>query len=341
MKSGAWQALGARIWRPVGFGIQDPVGAGVWQEIMIHQNPDRVEAEITGSWDLVGAEVWQDQSLAGSGIQWELGSGRICSLEEFASRIQWELWPVGSWAAGRARPRGDSAVPHSACAGEGPSQRPAPGQLSRGQQPLHQPQGQCHLRLRRWLRLQLRLGARRAAEQEEAAHGGQLGPSAAPRPAAGLAPSAPRSSWTAASQPSPAPSLLPRRRPRGELARPSRKTWGGQGDSPANSPPLVTPLPFPPGFIGAFLFIPGDQCSPERGGARQPPLKKEQALGGEISLFIFSVCNSTCPSRRSTEPGLGAPSPLLPSLDPSQPPWHFPNSSDPSLTRRCPFFPPF
>lgn len=42
-----------------------------------------------GSWDLVGAEVWQDQSLAGSRIHWKLGSDK-------------------SWAAGRARPRGDT-----------------------------------------------------------------------------------------------------------------------------------------------------------------------------------------------------------------------------------------
>lgn len=92
--------------------------------------------------------------------------------------------PRGAGEGGDPRPAATGVTrwpsPRSARAGEGPLERPASGQLPLdGEQPLHQPQRQRHLRLRRRLRLQLRVGARRAAEQEEAAHGGQLGP---PRP---------------------------------------------------------------------------------------------------------------------------------------------------------------
>lgn len=48
------------------------------------------------------AEVWQDQCLAGSRIQWELGFGAIWGPEV------WDPGSGGSWAAGRAGPGGDT-----------------------------------------------------------------------------------------------------------------------------------------------------------------------------------------------------------------------------------------
>lgn len=63
----------------------------------------------------------------------------------------------------------------SSCTGEGQGEHYAPSQLLLlRQQLLHQPQGECSVRLRRRLRLQLRIGARGAAQQKEAARGGQL-----------------------------------------------------------------------------------------------------------------------------------------------------------------------
>lgn len=59
--------------------------------------------------------------------------------------------------------------------GEGEGLGSAPGQLFIvRQQPVHQPQRQRCVGVRRRLRLQLRVGAGRAPQQEEGAHGGQL-----------------------------------------------------------------------------------------------------------------------------------------------------------------------
>lgn len=63
----------------------------------------------------------------------------------------------------------------SARSGEGEGLHSAPGQLLVvRQQPVHQSQRQCRVGVRRRLRLQLRVGGRGAAQQEEAARGGQL-----------------------------------------------------------------------------------------------------------------------------------------------------------------------
>lgn len=63
----------------------------------------------------------------------------------------------------------------SPCSGEGEGLHPAPGQLLVvGQQPVHQSQRQRRVGVRRRLRLELRVGGRGAAQQEEAARGGQL-----------------------------------------------------------------------------------------------------------------------------------------------------------------------
>lgn len=63
----------------------------------------------------------------------------------------------------------------SPCSGEGEGLHPAPGQLLIvWQQPVHQPQRQRRVGVRRRLWLELRVGSRGAAQQEEAARGGQL-----------------------------------------------------------------------------------------------------------------------------------------------------------------------
>lgn len=62
----------------------------------------------------------------------------------------------------------------SPCPGEGQGQRPDPDKLLVWQQPVHKPQGQRRVGLRRRLRLQLRIGTGRAAQQKEATHGAQL-----------------------------------------------------------------------------------------------------------------------------------------------------------------------
>ena len=63
----------------------------------------------------------------------------------------------------------------SPCSGEGEGLHPAPGQLLViRQQPVHQSQRQRRVGVRRRLRLELRVWGRGAAQQEEAACGGQL-----------------------------------------------------------------------------------------------------------------------------------------------------------------------
>lgn len=57
---------------------------------------------------------------------------------------------------------------------ESQGERSAPDKLLLRQQPVHEPQRQRSVRLRWWVRLQLRIGARRAAQQKEAARGAQL-----------------------------------------------------------------------------------------------------------------------------------------------------------------------
>ncbi len=63
----------------------------------------------------------------------------------------------------------------SPSSGEGEGLHPTPGQLLVAwQQPVHQSQRQRRVGVRRRLRLELRVGARGAAQQEEAPRGGQL-----------------------------------------------------------------------------------------------------------------------------------------------------------------------
>lgn len=63
----------------------------------------------------------------------------------------------------------------SPCSGEGEGLHPAPGQLLVvRQQPVHQSQRQRCVGVRRGLRLELRVRGGGAAQQEEAARGGQL-----------------------------------------------------------------------------------------------------------------------------------------------------------------------
>lgn len=62
----------------------------------------------------------------------------------------------------------------SPCPGEGQGQRADPDKLLVWQQPVHKPQGQRRVGLRRRLRLQLRIRTGRAAQQKEATRGAQL-----------------------------------------------------------------------------------------------------------------------------------------------------------------------
>lgn len=62
----------------------------------------------------------------------------------------------------------------SSCIGEGQGEHSAPGKLPFWKQLVHKPQRERGVRLRRRLRLQLWIGAGRAAQQEEAPRGGQL-----------------------------------------------------------------------------------------------------------------------------------------------------------------------
>lgn len=79
-----------------------------------------------------------------------------------------------SCSLGVAKPHLLSFFDCSACSGEGQGQQSAAKQLFLRQQPVHEPQGERGVGLWRRVRLQLRIGARGASDQEEAACGAQL-----------------------------------------------------------------------------------------------------------------------------------------------------------------------